>query len=111
LRLLTLLGEMRIAFTVRSIPELAHLPAERRDAVWQRCHHKAFRHWQTWLALLVSLGLFSGGFYIAVFAQSGDSLSWGRILLGLVFVFVGSGGFFPVHVAMARRYVAEELSQ
>jgi hypothetical protein len=102
---------MRIAFTVRSIPELAHLPDERRAAVWQRCHPKAFRHWQTWLALLMSLGLFSVGFYIAVFAQPDDSLSWGRILLGLLLVIVGSGGFFPVHVAMARRYIAEELTK
>ena len=102
---------MRIFLTVQSIPELASLPAIKRDEVWQRCHRKAWRHWQTWLAFLVSLGTWAAGFYFVVFAQTDDSISWPRMLLGLLLLILGSGSFFPFYVTMARPYIAEELRQ
>ena len=100
---------MSIHFTVRSIPELASLPDTKREQVWQRCHPKAWRHWQTWLALLVSLACLAGGFYLCIFAQEPKGLSWQRTILGPLLLIVGSGGFFPIQIAMTRRYIAEEL--
>lgn len=100
---------MNLHFAVRSIPELASLPEDRRQALWQHCHPKEWRNWQTWLALFVSMASYAGGFYLGVFAQSGASFSWGLGSVGLVLVFVSSAGFFQVHVAMTRRYIRQEL--
>ncbi len=99
---------MGIHFTVRSIPELASLPEAKRDEVWQRCHPKAWRHWQTWLAFFVSTGCLALGFYIGIFTQP-EPYSWGRVLLGVLLIVLGSGGFFPIHVAMTRRHIAQDL--
>ena len=101
---------MNIAFTVRSIPELGNLSASEREALWQRCHPKAWRHWQTWVALALALGLFVAGFVVGVFGHPDGSLSWGRIFLGLLLATLGSSCFFPVQVAMTRRYILEELA-
>ena len=98
---------MHIYLTSRSLPELAALPKTKREQVWQRCHPKAWRHWQTWLAFLVSLACYAAGFYFAVFTQ--PESSWQRTLLGVLLIIVGSAAFFPVQIAMTRRYIAEEL--
>ena len=100
---------MNIYFTTRSIPELVSLPKHRREEIWQRCHPKAWRHWQTWLALLVLLACSAAGFYLFAFGQPEDSFSWQRMVLGALLLIVGSGAFFPVQIAMTRRYIAEEL--
>jgi hypothetical protein len=100
---------MNIYLTSRSIPELALLPEGKREALWQRCHPKAWRHWQTWLAFFICMASLVAGFYFAVFAQAENSFSWTSMLLGAILIVVGSGGFFPVHVAMTRRYIREEL--
>jgi hypothetical protein len=102
---------VKIYFTSRSIPELASLPEGEREAVWQRCHPKAWRHWQTWIAFFICMTSLASGFYVGVFAQPGDSLSWVNTVLGALLIFVGSGGFFPVHVAMTRRYISDELGK
>ena len=99
---------MSIHFTVRSIPELASLPAAKRDEVWQRCQPKAWRHWQTWIAFFVFIGCLAAGFYVGILTQR-EPYSWGRLFLGIILAVVGSGGFFPVHVAMTRRYITQEL--
>ncbi len=91
-------------FTVRSIPELSSLPEAKRHEIWQRCHPKAWRHWQTWFALLVSIGCLAAGFYVGILTQP-DPYSWGRLLLGLLLIVLGSAAFFPVHVAITRRHM------
>jgi hypothetical protein len=102
---------MNIYLTSRSIPELVSLPEGEREAFWQRCHPKAWRHWQTWLAFFTCMASLAAGFYFTVFTRAEDSFSWVRMLLGAILMVVGSGGFFPVHVAMTRRYIREELSK
>jgi hypothetical protein len=36
----------------RSIPELAGIPKDERIRLWRLNARKAFRHWQTWLAVI-----------------------------------------------------------
>ena len=97
-----------VYWTTRCIPELAHLPPEERRRVLRRCKSQAFRHWETWCALVV--------FGLCVVA--------GPVLTGLVIwpqvhgsAFVGVlpgaiiGGFIlgQVRVSMARPYIRAEL--
>ncbi len=103
------LGVMRIYLTVCSIPELASLPETAREEVWQRCHTKAWRHWQTWVAFFICMALLGTGYWVSSLAFSADSTDWSYIVLGFLLVVLGSGGFFPIHVAMVRRYLIEEL--
>jgi hypothetical protein len=100
---------MSIHLTSRSIPELEPLPEGKREALWQRCHPKAWRHWQTWLAFFTCMASQAAGFYFAVFAYPDESFSWVSLVLGAILLVVGGGGFFPVQVAMTRRYIREEL--
>jgi len=100
---------MKIYFTSRSIPELAALPAERRSRIWERCHPKAWRHWQTWVALFGLLVGYSGGFYLAVFAQPDTSFSWPLFCVGILLLAFASTGFSTIHATMTRPYIIDQL--
>ena len=50
---------MPVYWTKKSVPELASLSKEDRERVWTATQWKAFRHWQTWLALAAIAGIFS----------------------------------------------------
>ena len=102
---------MRIYLTAGSLPELSSLPVGKRQAIWHRCHPKAWRHWQTWAALSVSLAFYAVGFYFGVFAQSQASYSWSLGSAGLFLLLIGSAGFLPVHIAITRRYIRQELDR
>ena len=101
---------MSIHFTVRSIPELASLPEAKRNEVWQRCHPRAWRHWQTWFAFFASIGFVMAGLFLVILAQT-EPYSWGRLLLGILLIAFASGGFFQVKVAITRPYIAQELTR
>jgi hypothetical protein len=102
---------MRIYLTTRSIPELASLPDLKRAEVWQRCHPRAWRHWQTWLAFMISMCALAASYYIAARAMDSEPFSWVLMAIAVSLLLIGSGGFFPVHVAMTRRHIREELSK
>jgi hypothetical protein len=97
-----------VYWTTRSIPELGHLPPDERRRVWRQCKSQAFRHWETWAALVV-FGLCVVG---------------GPVLTGLVLwpqihgsAFLGAlvgapiGGFIlgQVRASIARPYIRAEL--
>jgi hypothetical protein len=42
---------MTIFWTLKSIPELANLPASDRRVYWRRAYRRTWRHWQTWAGL------------------------------------------------------------
>jgi hypothetical protein len=50
---------MRIYWSLRSIPELAHLGNRELGELWRDARWQTFRHWQTWLGLL-ACGLCAG---------------------------------------------------
>jgi len=102
---------MSIYLTSRSIPELASGPESRREEIWQRCHSKAWRHWQTRVAFAASLLCYAAGFWLGVFKQPEGAFSVAQLLGGLGLVVLGTGGFFPVHAAMTRRYIRQELER
>jgi len=103
------LGDMRIYLTTRSIPELASLPDSKREEVWQRCHPKAWRHWQTWLAILTCMAALLASYYLAGRAMDSEPFAWPLMVLAILLMLLGSGGFFPVLVTVTRRYIREEL--
>ncbi len=97
-----------IYWTTRCIPELKHFSPEDRRRVWRLCKSQAFRHWETWTALVV-FGLCVVG---------------GPVLTGLVLwpqthgsAFLGAlagapiGGFIlgQVRASIARPYIRAEL--
>ncbi|CAG9196349.1 conserved hypothetical protein [Burkholderia vietnamiensis] len=43
---------MEVFWTLKSIPELANLPARDRRVNWRRAYFRSWRHWQTWAGLL-----------------------------------------------------------
>ena len=43
---------MTVFWTLKSIPELANLPARERRVYWRRAYRRSWRHWQTWAGLL-----------------------------------------------------------
>lgn len=102
---------MNIYFTFRSMPEMASVPKANQEALWQRCHSKAWRHWQTWLALFLCIGTQVAGFYVAGFAIPDSPFFWRRIVLGGLFVVAGAGAFSPVHIAMTRPYIRRQLGK
>lgn len=97
-----------VYWTTRFIPELEHLPREQRRRVWRLCKSQAFRHWETWTALVV--------FGLCVLG--------GPVLTGLVIwpevhgsAFLGAlvgapiGGFIlgQVRASISRPYIRAEL--
>jgi hypothetical protein len=50
----------------------------------------------------------SAGLYVGIFV---DSYSWGRSLLAVLLLVLGSGGFFQVKVAITRPYIVQELTR
>jgi len=52
---------MAIYWTLKSIPELANLTARERRQRWRRISVRAYRHWQTWVAMVICVVItFSG---------------------------------------------------
>ncbi len=49
---------MKIYWSIADIPELKKLPPSKRSEVWKACYLKSFKHWQSWVGMLV-LGLSS----------------------------------------------------
>ncbi|MDP9651481.1 hypothetical protein J2793_006956 [Paraburkholderia caledonica] len=45
-------SEMAFFWTLKSIPELANLPARDRRVYWRRAYRRTWRHWRTWAGLL-----------------------------------------------------------
>ncbi len=50
---------MKIYWTMKSVPELAALPKQERREVWRWANRQAFKHWQTWVGLIIC-SLFAG---------------------------------------------------
>src|SRR5687767_7461066 len=101
---------MPVYWSLRSVPELSDLPRAERRRLWRRCWpQSAFRHWQTWAALLAcGLSPLLGGWVGAwVGSQFGA-----RFLGGLLGAGVGGGigGFVvgQVGTAVLRPYLRAE---
>ena len=90
---------MRIYWTLKSIPELQSVPKAERGRIWRRGYVKSFRHWQTWVGLL--LAALCAGVGIAVGGI------WGGGIGG------GFGGFLfsQIVIPVTRPYLEEELNK
>ena len=57
---------MKLIFTSKQSPEIAHLPALERRAIIRRHHWKVYSGWQGWLGL----GVYVAGMVICIMAPS-----------------------------------------
>jgi len=60
---------MAFFWTLKSIPELADLPARDRRVHWRRAYIRSLRHWQTWLGCLASGMCAVAGAQLGTFAS------------------------------------------
>jgi len=44
---------MQLYWSLKSIPELADLPADERGRLWRAAFWRTFRHWELWVAFIV----------------------------------------------------------
>jgi hypothetical protein len=72
---------MRIYWTLKSIPELAHLPSQERNTRWRCAYTAACKDWQCWCMQIIGAITCSVGAYF--FDLSGAFL--GGTLGGLLF--------------------------
>jgi hypothetical protein len=97
---------MKLYWSLKSIPELADLPKEKRMEVWRACHPKDIKHWQTWisfgfLGICVFLGMAFGKFYIRIIGQT----IGGIIALWIWFII-----FWQIKVSVVRPHIREYLN-
>ena len=92
---------MQIYWTLKSIPELSHLPWRERGRVWRRAYRKTFRCGATWAAL-AGCGVIAGA---SVFVADALGLS-SELAAIAVGVFAGIGGllFSQIAIRVARRH-------
>lgn len=89
--------EMKIYWTLKSIPEFSQLSSDERGRRWRSAYQSVFRHWETWagLALIGFLGAAGSHFFGAL----------GAIVLA------GTGGFMygQITIYVARKYYRYRL--
>jgi hypothetical protein len=99
------LSDVALFFEV--LPEFQHLPlAERRKAAYF-AQQRAFRHWQTWLAMLFLFGATAGLAALAIVIASDPNGSTAGAFVGF------SLGFAALHWAIYRNglpYYRQALS-
>ncbi len=81
---------MPIYWTLGTIPELANLSNDQRIAIWRACYGAAFRHWQTWVSMLVCALCIGTGWYVSLFWSRAIVLN--GLLMWLSVVLIGSLG-------------------
>ena len=101
-------GFMRVYWTLGSVPELGSLPKLERSHVWRSCYRKAFRHWQTWLALALFgiCGVGGGAVAELVFNDS----DWIFFICVAVGSYIGACIFGQIAIRMAIPHIRLELS-
>ncbi len=83
---------MKIYWGTNSIPELAELSLSDRNKVWHSCVRKCYKHWQTWLGLVLCGSMGGVGVIVVdwLFPYNMPMLLlWSGLLIVL---FVGIGG-------------------
>ena len=95
---------MQLYSSLKSIPELADLPADERRRLWRAAFWRTLRHWQLWVALLFPVA----GSYVGSWLGS----QVGHPSIGSM-VGAASGGFIFGHVVveLARPYLRAELAR
>lgn len=86
---------MTIFGTLKSIPELASLPASNRRINWRRAYRCTWRHWQTWAGVLACVMCTGLGLALGAFAGH-------RIVGGMIGAGVGGFVFGQTTVRIAR---------
>lgn len=101
--------EMPFVFywSASSIPELASLPNEQRGKLWRKHFWGAYRHWETWLALLVCCGVFPGLSYFLI--RLYDPNQTRSLALFGLFSGLGAVVFSQTLIFKARPYLRRAL--
>ena len=98
---------MKIYWTLESVPELAALPKQERMRVWRWASKQIFKHWQTWVGLIVC-GLCAGMGSQVGHAVGLDSSGYVGAGIG-----GGIGGFIYSQIAIrvALPYIRQEVAR
>ena len=91
-----------VFWTLRSIPELANLPARERGVRWRRAYRHSWRHWQTWAGLITCAVCAALGVRFGVFAAH-------PIIGGLIGSSVGGFVFGQTTVRVVRFHYRDLL--
>lgn len=104
---------MKLYWNVNSLPELADLSPKEKTEAWRVCRWKCFRHWQTWLALVI-WGAMSGlGNVVAdsIVPLSMYMSPFWRWLIHSLFAIIGVLMLFLVAVHQNRPYLKAYVSE
>jgi hypothetical protein len=96
---------MTMYWTLRSIPELADLPASQRQRLWRTCYVYGFRHWQTWLGLLLCSACISIGVFASILLSR--TMPPDQLFIWLSIVPGGLGG--GIGVSIHTHVIAHQL--
>jgi hypothetical protein len=99
---------LKIYWSLKSIPELAELPAKERKELWRRCLPKGRRNWRTWVAG-GCFAAFIGGVSTVLARIISGSLAV-AILLASLIGGIGSLISFQFQVRTVRPYIRKELN-
>lgn len=95
---------MKIYWTLKSVPELAELPAADRREIWQHCYWGNFKDYRQWLAL-ATLGLF-----VYFGSDLGRQLGW-KFADGVIGAAIGGLVFGQVSILLALPNIRAELTR
>src|SRR5437016_300037 len=97
---------MKIYWGTKNIPELAGLTWQQRGEIYWACWPHAFRHWQTWIALLILVVSFIVGWIIMERLLAG---SWLVYCIFLIMYSIGVVVLYSVEAEQLRPYFREYL--
>ncbi len=91
---------MKIYWSINSIPELAGLSPNEQNKVWRSCVWKCYKHWQTWVGLVLGAAIGGIGAIVAIWLIP-DSVPVGLIERMLIIApFGGIGGLILGQIAI-----------
>jgi hypothetical protein len=97
---------MKLDVSYNFIPELADLPKEKQEEVWEKCSSKHWRHWQTWftVALVFCICVASG----TIVGMKYDGI-WRYLFSGFI-SFIGGVIWLKANVLIMRVSIRKYLS-
>ena len=112
-------AEMKIHWTVKSIPELKNLSKDERNIIFFKYRYFPLKHWQTWASFLIPSIVVMSSWYIAIVTFPKyiplfsalfihDPISYISVSLFICFPGLGTIGFIAwseIYIWQLRKYL------